>query len=121
MTKEEWLTKFVNTSNCKVINSRERDLFELMFKGRMYPEYTPQYGAVDCYTYTAPGPFWTPATVAMGVLQEDETGRPIRFSREQYDIDELLQACKEAAAGRLGSVLGGSKKKCKEYLGIAED
>lgn len=117
----EWLTKFVNTSSCKMINSRERDLFELMHKGRMYPEYTPQYGAVDCYTYIAPGPFWTPATVAMGVLQEDEDGRPIRFSREQYDLDELLQACKEAAGGRLGTVLGGQKKKCKEYLGIADD
>jgi hypothetical protein len=36
-------------------------------------------------------------------------------------MDELLQACKEAAAGRLGTVLGGAKKKCKEYLGIADD
>ena len=120
MTKGEWLTKFVNTPNCKMINSNERDLFELMFKGRMYPEYTPQYGAVDCYTYIAPGPFWTPATVAMGVLQENSAGEPIRFTRDHYDMDELLQACKEAAAGRLGSVLGGQKKKCKEYLGIYE-
>ncbi len=118
MTVSEWLTKFVNTSNCKMINSRERDLFELMFKGRMYPEYTPQYGAVDCYTYIAPGPFWTPASVAMGVLQENERGEPIRFTRDVYDESELFQACKEAAAGRLGSVLGGKGKKCKEYLGI---
>ena len=114
----DWLTKFVNTSNCKMINSREKDLFELMFKGRMYPEYTPQYGAVDCYSYIAPGPFWTPATVAMGVLQEDADGRPIRFTRDSYDMGELLQACKEAAAGRLGTIFGGSKKKCQEYLGL---
>ncbi len=117
----EWLTKFVNTTSCKMINSGERDLFERMHKGRMYPEYTPQYGAVDCYTYIAPGPFWTPATVAMGVLQADAEGTPIRFTRDQYDMGELLQACKEAAAGRLGTVLGGQKKKCKEYLGIYED
>lgn len=121
MLVTEWLTKFVNTSNCKMINANERDLFERMHKGRMYPEYTPQYGAVDCYTYVAPGPFWTPATVAMGVLQADAEGTPIRFTRDQYDMDELLQACKEAAAGRLGTVLGGQKKKCKEYLGIYED
>lgn len=120
MTKAEWLTKFVNTADCKMINSHERDLFELMHKGRMYPEYTPQYGAVDCYTYIAPGPFWTPATVAKGVLQEEADGTPIRFTRDHYDFDELLQACKEAAAGRLGSIIGGKGKKCKEYLGIAE-
>lgn len=121
MTIPEWFNRFVNTTNCKMINSRERDLFELMFKGRMYPEYTPQYGAVDCYAYIAPGPFWTPATVAMGVLQEDSSGNPIRFSREDYDMDELFQACKEAATGRLGGVFGGGGKKCKEYLGIADD
>lgn len=118
MTKGEWLQKFVHTDNCKMIDARERELFELMFKGRMFPTTSPHGGYAECYTYVAPGTFWTPATVAMGVLQEDSSGRPIRFTRDQYDMDELLQACKEAAAGRLGTVLGGQKKKCKEYLGI---
>jgi hypothetical protein len=121
MTINEWLIKFVNTDKCKAMKTSERDLFELMFKGRMYPEYTSQYGAADCYTVVVPGPYWTPATIAQGVLQEDADGTPIRFSREEYDMDELLQACKEAAAGRLGTILGGKGKKCKEYLGIADD
>lgn len=118
LTISEWLMKFVNTANCKMINSKERDLFELMHKGRMYPEYTPQYGSVDCYTYIAPGPFWTPATVAKGVLQEDADGTPIRFTRDEYNVPELMEACRETAAGRLGSIFGGQGKKCKEYLGV---
>jgi hypothetical protein len=117
----EWMKKFVNTTNCKMMKHNERELFELMFKGMMFPEYTPQYGAVDCYAYIAPGAFWTPATVAMGVLQENADGEPIRFTRDHYDMDELYQACKEAASGRIGGIFGGPKKKCKEYLGIPDD
>ncbi|MES2527894.1 MAG: protein-glutamine glutaminase family protein [Bdellovibrionota bacterium] len=121
MLVSEWLTKFVDTPNCKVIESRDHDLFERMFAGRMYPEYTPEHGQHDCYTVITPGMFWTPATVAMGALQQDSEGRPIRFTRDEYDMSELLQACKEAAAGRLGSVFGGQKKKCQEYLGLAKE
>lgn len=118
MTVSEWLGKFVNSSQCRVIQSQDRNLFELMFRSRMFPEWTPQYGSADCYTYVAPGTYWTPASVAQGILQENSEGRPIRYLRDNFDLDELLQACKEAAAGRLGTVLGGQKKKCKEYLGI---
>ncbi|MFL5786232.1 MAG: protein-glutamine glutaminase family protein [Bacteriovoracaceae bacterium] len=121
MLISDWLKKFVHTDNCKQIRASEKDLLELMFVGRMFPDSTPQYGPQQCYTVIAPGMFWTPATVAMGVLQEDSSGRPIRFTREQYDMDEVLQACKEAAAGALGTIFGNPKKKCKEYLGIADD
>lgn len=117
----EWLTKFVDTPNCKVIRATENDMFERMFIGRMFPEYTPEYGQNDCYTVITPGAFWTPATVAMHALQQDSDGRPIRFTRDQYDMSELLQACKEAAAGRLGTVLGGKTKKCREYLGLPKE
>lgn len=114
----EWLMKFVDTPRCKMIQAQDNDLFERMFKGRMYPEYTPQHGQNDCYAVITPGQFWTPATVAMNALQQDADGTPIRFSRDQYNMGELLQACKEAAAGRFGSFLGGKTKKCREYLGI---
>jgi hypothetical protein len=118
MRMNEWLTKFVDTSQCKMIQAHEHDLFERMFLERMFPEYIPEYGQNDCYAVITPGMLWTPATVAMNALQQDADGRPIRFTRDQYDMSELLQACKEAAAGRLGSVLGGKTKKCREYLGI---
>jgi hypothetical protein len=121
MLVSEWLTKFVDTPNCKMIQANENDMFERMFIGRMFPTYTPEHGANDCYAVITPGQFWTPATIAMNALQQDADGRPIRFERTQYDMSELLQACKEAAAGRLGTVLGGKTKKCREYLGLAKE
>ncbi len=116
----EWLTKFVDTPNCKAIQAHEHDLFERMFKGRMYPEYTPEYGQHDCYTVLVPGAFWTPATVAMGILQRDSEGNPIRFTRDEYSTSELLQACKEAATNPVGRILGGASKRCKQYLGLVD-
>lgn len=113
-TKEEWLQKFVGSTNCKAIKSADTDLIERMFWMQAYPERT-SHGTFDCYYRIVPGTLWTPNSVAQNILGRDEDGRPVHYERHDFDRDELYQSCVEATAGRLGPVFGGTKEQCKSY------
>ena len=55
----------------------------------------------------------------MGLLGVDETGKPVRHVRDEIEKDEVYAACVEAVTGPLGRALGGGKKRCAKYLGMA--
>ena len=48
----------------------------------------------------------------------DEDGKPVHYVRDEIDNDEVYEACVEAVTSSVGRVLGGGKKRCKDYLGL---
>lgn len=117
VTTKEWLKKFSGSTNCKEIKSHETELITRMFDGYVFPE-TTSYGTHDCYFKYAPAGYWTPASVAMGLLGKNSDGKPIHYVRDEINTDEVYSACVEAVTSSLGRVFGGGKKRCKEYVGI---
>ena len=113
----DWLNKFSGSTNCKEIKASDTDLLERMFAGYVFPE-TTSHGTYDCYYSITPGGFWTPATVAMGLLGKDENGKPVNYVRDHIEKDEVFQACVEASTRSIGRVFGNGKKRCEEYLGF---
>lgn len=112
----EWLHAFSGSTNCKEIKAGENDLIERMFRMATFPERTA-YGTYDCYYRIVPGPFWTPASVAKNLLGVNERGQPVRFERDEFDKEELYQACVEATASKIGRALGTSVERCKKLVG----
>jgi hypothetical protein len=117
LTKDEWLTKFVGSSNCKEIKAHETDLIERMYLERVFPERTP-HGNFDCYYRITPAGYWTPNSVAMNLLGVDSNGVPVHHVRDEIDHDELMQACIEASTNPVGRWLGDARNNCRKYLGI---
>ncbi len=117
LTVKQWLKQFAHRETCKEIKATEVDLVMRMFKGAVYPQRT-QYGFYDCYYVLTPGGYWTPSSVAKGLLGTDETGAQVNYERDEIDKEEVLEACIEAATSPLGRVLGGGKKRCEKYLGL---
>lgn len=117
---EQWLQKFVGSTNCKEIRNEDEDLIALMFTQSRFPS-TTRYGTYDCYYRITSGPYWTPNTVAQNLLQRDRRGRPISFYRDSIVQSELLQSCKEASTTPVGGIFSNSDKKCREYLGLPLD
>ena len=117
LTTGDWLKKFSGSRNCKEIQQHETDLVQRMFKGYVYPE-TTSYGTYDCYYKITPGAYWTPSTIAQGLLGVDHTGSPVPPRSEEIDPDEVKFACVEAVTSPVGRVLGGGRKKCSKYLGL---
>jgi len=116
-TVKEWLKQFAHRETCKEIKASEIDLVNRMFKGAVYPART-QYGSYDCYYILTPGGYWTPSSVAKGLLGTDETGAQVNYERDEIDKEEVFEACVEAATSPLGRALGGGKKRCEKYLGL---
>jgi hypothetical protein len=117
LTTADWLKRFTKSTNCKEIKASETELVERMFDGYVFPQ-TTTYGTYDCYYKYTPGGYWTPASVAKGLLGVDENGKPVQYSREEIDTDEVFYACVEAVTGPLGRAMGGGKKRCEKYLGL---
>lgn len=117
ITPKQWLKKFSGSTNCKEIHSNENELITKMFDGYVYPE-TTSYGTHECYYKLAPAGYWTPSSVAMGLLGVDNKGKPVHFVRDEINTDEVYAACLEAATSSLGRVFGSAKKRCKEYIGL---
>jgi hypothetical protein len=117
LAPKDWLKRFTSSTNCKEIKASETDLVERMFDGYTFPQ-TTSYGKYDCYYKYTPAGYWTPSAVAKGLLGVDEEGKPIQYSREEFDTDEVFYACVEAATGPVGRALGGGKKLCEKYLNL---
>jgi hypothetical protein len=114
LSTNDWIKKFIGSSNCKVIESHDRDLIDYMYRGQTFPE-KYQGKNYDCYTIKTPAGYWTPASVAMHLLKYDYNGNPITFNREELNMSEVYTACKEAVTGPLALMLGLGRKKCKKY------
>lgn len=117
LTKEEWLSNFAASTNCKEINANENELVERIFSAQVFPHET-SYGYYDCYYKLVPHTIWTPDVLAKNLLGVDSNGTPVRFERPEIVKEELLQACVEATSTKIGYVFGASKEKCKEYVGF---
>ena len=91
-----------------------------MFDGMIFPK-TTRYGTYDCYYHLSQPGYWTPSSVAMGLLGVNEKGESVKYSRDQIEIDEVYLACLEAVTMPLGWALGEGKSRCKKYLGIKPD
>jgi hypothetical protein len=119
LTKENWLYKFSDSTNCKEIQAKETELVELIFRGQVFPHQT-SYGYHDCYFKIVPHSIWTPEVLAQNLLGRDRSGRPVRVERSEIDSSELYQSCLEATSTKIEYALGTNKKKCKEYAGIVD-
>lgn len=117
LAPKDWFKRFAGSTKCKEIQATETDLIERMFDGYVFPE-TTSYGKFDCYYKMTPGGYWTPSSVAMGLLGKDEEGKPVQYVRDEIDKDEVYAACVEAVTSPLGRVLGSGKKRCEKYLGM---
>lgn len=115
LTIQDWFFEFANTKNCREIKANETELIERMFTTVVFPS-TTQYGTHPCYYHIAPAGYWTPESVAMGLLGRDYQGKPTDFKRDSIDDGDLLQACMEASTSRVGRVFGNNKKKCERYV-----
>ena len=118
-TINEWLESFAHSTRCKEIQSNETELIEKMFDGYVFPK-TTSYGTYDCYYKLTPAGYWTPTSVAQGLLGVDEDGKKIDYRRESMDIEEVYEACTEAVTSKLGWAVGAGKTKCKKYLGLPD-
>lgn len=116
-TIEQWTDKFAFSKNCKEIKASENELVELIFTEKTFPRTTP-YGYHTCYYKIVPHTIWTPEVLAQNLLGVNASGTPVRVERPEILKNELMQACVEATASKLGRVLGSSKKKCEEYVGL---
>ena len=117
LSPKEWLKNFSGSTNCKEIQAGENDLIERMFTGYTFPESTA-YGSYDCYYKYTPAGYWTPSSVAMGLLGVDEDGKPVQYARDEINTDEVYQACVEAVSTSIGRAFGSGPKKCSKYLGL---
>ncbi len=109
----KWTEYFVNSESCKEIHANETDLIEMMFLGQVFPHRT-RYGYHDCYYVITPHTYWTPETVAKGMLGVDSTGKPVTVKRSSIDPEEYYQACVEATTSKLGYFFGENKKRCRK-------
>ncbi len=112
---QDWFFEFAGTKNCQEIKANQTELIERMFVTTVFPE-TTQYGKADCYYHVAPAGYWTPESVAMGLLGKDYEGKPVHYVRDGVDDGDLYQACVEASTSSFGRVFGGNKKKCQAYV-----
>lgn len=115
VSKEQWLTRFTGTPNCKEINAGEDELIQKMFTPKQFPKET-SYGTNDCYYKIVPAGYWFPSGIAMNLLGKDAKGNPVSYSREEILRSEVYSACVEAVTSDTGRQLGGGKKQCKKYL-----
>jgi len=113
----EWLEVMIESKDvrCKEIRRSEKDLIALMYEASAFPEVT-KYGNHNCYYMVVPEGYWTPNQLAQNLLEKDEDGNAINFSRGEALYDEAYQACLETSTTAFGYAMGGGKGICSSYL-----
>lgn len=115
VSQEEWMKSFNKGSVCKEITANDHELILRIFSGSAFPE-TTQYGTHKCYyTMTPPG-YWTPVQVAMHLSGIDQSGRPVNFNRDEFDKEDLMEACIEASTSPIGWTWGSTLGKCRYFI-----
>ncbi|WP_408097818.1 protein-glutamine glutaminase family protein [Peredibacter sp. HCB2-198] len=111
-----WMKKFVGENTvCREIKAGEDDLVERMFKGSSFPVET-QYGSHDCYYKFTPAGYVTPESVAKNILGKDADGRPVNFNRDDFNLNEVFNACLEAHTAPWGWAVGAGQQACRNFV-----
>jgi hypothetical protein len=123
LTVEEWaeneMYNRVKGSECLEITAADTDLTEYFYERHTLPE-TRASGkpGAKCYIRKVPGYYWFPASIALHDLKRDEKGKKVEYDPKRFEVDDVLDACTEAASTKLGRLLGGGRAKCKKHLGL---
>lgn len=112
---KDWLKEFTKEESCKEIRIGENELIEYIYKERVFPIKT-SYGNYGCYYVVAPEGYWIPGGLAKNMLGYDENRRPVNYSREELNQNEVYQACLEVSTSPIGWALGEGHRKCRGYL-----
>lgn len=112
----EWTKRFNGEKSvCKEIKATDLDLVRRMYSGNAFPEVTP-HGKFNCYYIITPPGYWTPAQVAKNLLGYDPNGRAINFNRDDFEEEEVMEACIEASTTPLGWVWGTTLNRCRYFI-----
>ncbi len=97
VTVNTWLESFNgSTKKCYEIKNEDTDLIVRMFNSTAFPEKTA-HGKYSCYYKIVPAGIWFPVGIAYDILNTDQSGSPILFTRnEKIPDNEALSACIEA-------------------------
>lgn len=97
VTVDRWLQSFNGSlKDCYEIKNEDADLVKYMYSTMPFPEQTA-HGKYKCYYKIAPVGIWFPIGIAFDLLNTDQKGAAINFTRnEQIPESEVLSACVEA-------------------------
>lgn len=121
LTVDEWIENEtynrVKGSDCLEITAEDTDLTEYFYERHTLPEKrsSGKQGA-RCYIRKVPGHYWFPTSIALHDLKKDEDGKKVEYNPQSFDVDDVLEACIEAASSKIGRFFGGGKAKCKKHL-----
>lgn len=121
LTVEEWIENEtynrVKGSECVEITSADTDLTEYFYERHTLPE-RREMGKTGarCYIRKVPGYYWFPASIAYHDLKKNEKGEKVEFNPSRFEIEDVLEACIEAASTKIGRFFGGGRAKCKSHL-----
>lgn len=111
-----WMKRFNGeTSVCKEIQANDFELIRRMYSGNAFPE-TTKAGRYNCYYIITPPGYWTPGQVARNLLGYDENGRATNFSRDDFEEEEVMEACIEASTTPLGWLWGTTLNRCRYFI-----
>lgn len=111
-----WTKRFNGENSiCKEIQANDHDLIRRMYSGNAFPEDTKK-GRYDCYYIITPPGYWTPGQVARNLLGYDANGRAINFNRDDFEEEEVMEACIEASTTPLGWVWGTTLNRCRYFI-----
>lgn len=117
LTVEEWIEnetyKRVRATDCIEITAKDKDLTEYFYDRFNLPE-----TKAKCYIRKVPGYYWFPASIAYHELKKNEKGESVEFNPKGFEIEDVVDACTEAASTKWGRLFGMAKNKCEKYLGI---
>jgi len=114
VTIDGWVNNLISTTNCKVVEPTDVEVFSWMMRRHQFPEMY-QGKQYDCYLAKVPGAYWTPEAVARAGLGKDAYGKVGDYRVTTIDREEAYSACLEATTNKFGGVLGAGKKKCKRF------
>lgn len=118
VTVEDWIEgetyNRVKGSDCVEITAQDTDLTAYFYERFNLPEYRERTGkTAPCYIRKVPGHFWYPAGIAYHDLKKDEKGREIEYNPTSFEVDDVMDACKEAASSKL---FNSKKGNCKKHI-----
>ena len=121
LTVKEWAENEtydrINGNDCIELTDKDTDLTEYFYARHNLPEQRENgKPSSRCYIKKVPGHYWYPTSIAYHELKKDEDGDKIDFAPQTFDRDDVMAACKEAAGGKIGRLLGGGKAKCEKHL-----
>jgi hypothetical protein len=110
----------VTAADCIELTAEDTDMTEYFYERINLPEKKRPSGkpAARCYYRRVPGYYWFPASIAYHDLKRDADGVKFEFDPKDFDKDDVVEACVEAASSKFGRFFGGGRLKCQAHLGI---